>query len=334
MRLVLLSMLATGALVLGLAPAASAQATRTWVSGVGDDANPCSRTAPCKTFAGAISKSATGGVINALDPGGYGFVTITKAITIDGSGTNASVLTSGTNGIVINAPDNADVVLRNLDLTGMTYTFSGVNILRARSVRLDDVRISGYANAVNAPLSSSTPDLFVDISVNRAQIANNCATGVQLAPDAGHHGRLTLNDSTITGSNVALKVASGGEAWVTGSKLVLNNRGVQPAGGPIHSMCGNTVAGNADDGVFTDVLGCAGPSPTAGATAPMLCKIPKLNGKSKAKARAALTNAGCKAGKVSKKKARKAKKGKVLAQTIPAGTQVLAGTKVGFTVGK
>src|SRR5260221_13453148 len=64
----------------------SAQASRTWVSGVGDDANPCSRTAPCKTFAGAISKTAAGGEIDALDPGGFGAVTITKAITLDGGG--------------------------------------------------------------------------------------------------------------------------------------------------------------------------------------------------------------------------------------------------------
>src|SRR5947199_5368407 len=83
----------------------NAQATRTWVSGVGDDANPCSRTAPCKTFAGAISKTATGGEIDALDPGGYGAVTITKAITLDGGGGQvASILTSGaSNGIVVNA---------------------------------------------------------------------------------------------------------------------------------------------------------------------------------------------------------------------------------------
>src|SRR5436190_1293971 len=79
---------------------ARAQATRTWVSGVGDDANPCSRTAPCKTFAGAISKTAAGGEIDALDPAGYGGVTITKAITIDsGGGQVASILVSGTNGI-------------------------------------------------------------------------------------------------------------------------------------------------------------------------------------------------------------------------------------------
>src|SRR5436309_5110424 len=81
-----------------------AQATRTWVSGVGDDANPCSRTAPCKTFAGAISKTAAGGEIDALDPGGYGTVTITKAITIDGGGGQvAGILAAATNGIHVAA---------------------------------------------------------------------------------------------------------------------------------------------------------------------------------------------------------------------------------------
>src|SRR6478752_10655610 len=100
-RLVLSSIAMVAALFAATVPA-NAQATRTWVSGVGDDANPCSRTAPCKTFAGAISKTAVGGEINALDPGGYGTVTITKSITIDGGGGQvASILASGTNGIVI-----------------------------------------------------------------------------------------------------------------------------------------------------------------------------------------------------------------------------------------
>src|SRR6476620_6607568 len=95
------------------------QASRTWVSGVGDDANPCSRTAPCKTFAGAISKTAAGGEIDALDPGGYGVVTITKSITIDGgSGVVASILSTNTNAIVIAAGSGDSVVLRNLQING------------------------------------------------------------------------------------------------------------------------------------------------------------------------------------------------------------------------
>src|SRR5438876_2193224 len=83
----------------------AAQATRTWVSGVGDDANPCSRTAPCKTFAGAISKTASGGEINVLDPGGFGAVTITKPISIIADHVEAGVLVSGTNGIIVNVPN-------------------------------------------------------------------------------------------------------------------------------------------------------------------------------------------------------------------------------------
>jgi hypothetical protein len=98
------------------ATSANAQATRTWVSGVGDDANPCSRTAPCKTFAGAISKTAAGGEINCIDAGGFGAVTITKSMTIDCANVEAGVLVSGTNGIIVNAGVGG-VVTRRL-LTG------------------------------------------------------------------------------------------------------------------------------------------------------------------------------------------------------------------------
>src|SRR5271154_435508 len=95
--------------------AAHAQATRTWISGVGDDANPCSRTAPCKTWAGAISKTAAGGEIDALDPGGFGALTITKPITLDGGGGQvASVLVAGTNGITVAAGSGDAVIIRNL----------------------------------------------------------------------------------------------------------------------------------------------------------------------------------------------------------------------------
>src|SRR5439155_10570672 len=109
--------------------------TRTWVSGVGDDVNPCSRTAPCKTFAGAISKTAVNGEINCLDPGGFGAVTITKSITIDCHEIFASILHSGTNGV--NIPfDNftaagetkKTVRLRNLNFNGAVTGLVGINI--------------------------------------------------------------------------------------------------------------------------------------------------------------------------------------------------------------
>src|ERR1700710_2345245 len=102
MRRIALFAIALGfiAPLLAAAPA-NAQATRTWVSGVGDDANPCSRTAPCKTFAGAISKTAASGEIDCLDPAGFGTVTITKSMTLDCTATLGSILASGTIGISI-----------------------------------------------------------------------------------------------------------------------------------------------------------------------------------------------------------------------------------------
>src|SRR3954463_7082626 len=111
--------LALAIAALALPTAAFGQATRTWVSGVGDDANPCSRTAPCKTFAGAISKTAVKGEINCLDPGGFGGVTITKALTIKCHYTGGGVRVSGTNAIAVNAPSTDGAPLRGLDTTGL-----------------------------------------------------------------------------------------------------------------------------------------------------------------------------------------------------------------------
>src|SRR5687767_1616552 len=110
---------------LAFASIAQAQATRTWVSGVGDDVNPCSRTAPCKTYAGAISKTAKDGEISTLDPGGFGTVTITKSITINGGGGGqgyGSILAALTNGVIVNITDAADT---------------------RKSVRLDGLNING-----------------------------------------------------------------------------------------------------------------------------------------------------------------------------------------------
>src|SRR5687767_12037978 len=122
-------------LVFAFAVGAQAQATRTWVSGVGDDVNPCSRTAPCKTFAGAISKTAAGGEINAIDPGGFGAVTITKSITIDGAAQHSSILASATSGVIVNALSTDTITLRNLSINGAPPTqpgLRGVSILLAK----------------------------------------------------------------------------------------------------------------------------------------------------------------------------------------------------------
>src|SRR5258705_1285927 len=105
---------------------AQAQATRTWVSGTGDDANPCSRTAPCKTFNKAVSITAAGGEVNCLDPCGFGIATITRALTIDCANTQAGGLTSSGSGFIVNAGVSHVVVLAGLAILGTRTASHGI----------------------------------------------------------------------------------------------------------------------------------------------------------------------------------------------------------------
>ena len=135
---------------LALASLAHAQANRTWVSGVGDDANPCSRTAPCKTFAGAISKTVAGGEIDALDPGGFGEVTISKSITIDGTGVIAGILASVGNGVTINSKEKINLItvrLRGLAINGVGSGVNGINVVSANKVVIEDCVIDGFTGS-------------------------------------------------------------------------------------------------------------------------------------------------------------------------------------------
>jgi len=149
-------------IALAVPSSASAQATRTWVSGVGDDANPCSRTAPCKTFAGAISKTANGGEINCLDPGGFGGVTITKSLTIKCHYTEGGVLVANTNAIIISAATTDKVTLRGLDIngvgTGAQSSLVGVKIINAARVNLygnEIYRFQAGVDVVPAPATAN-----------------------------------------------------------------------------------------------------------------------------------------------------------------------------------
>jgi hypothetical protein len=134
------------AVLFSVSSLANAQATRTWVSGVGDDANPCSRTAPCKTFAGAISKTAASGEISVLDPGGFGVVTITKSITINGDGTLAGILNAGTTGVIVNAGANDVVYIRNVSINGAGTGLNGIRFLAGKALHVENCNIYGQGN--------------------------------------------------------------------------------------------------------------------------------------------------------------------------------------------
>jgi hypothetical protein len=181
--------------LLGVSSLASAQ-SRTWVSGVGNDANPCSRTAPCKTFAGAFSKTAAKGEINVLDPGGFGAVTITKAISIEGEGFTAGIAAGGTNGIIVNAGGSDVVTIRGVTLDGAGTGLNGIRILNASVVHIENCLIQNFVNrGIDVENSAGAVRVFVKDTI----IKNNFLGG---ASPAGNSGAVLIKPSG-TGSVIA-----------------------------------------------------------------------------------------------------------------------------------
>jgi len=213
---------AATAFLLASAPA-NAQATRTWVSGVGDDANPCSRTAPCKTFAGAISKTATNGKINCLDPGGFGAVTITKSIEIDCLQFPGGILSSLTNGVIVNAPAGSNVILRGIEIHGAGNGLNGVRVLAANNVTIDKCFFTAMTgNGVDVSLGAAGVANLVMLDTVITQTNN----GIALNATGGGTAIAHVRNSTIEKvAATGILLSAGSFATVSHSMLTGNTNG-------------------------------------------------------------------------------------------------------------
>ncbi|MEG9438836.1 right-handed parallel beta-helix repeat-containing protein [Edaphobacter sp. HDX4] len=258
MRVVSLKLSAVLVLTL-VASAANAQATRTWVSGVGDDANPCSRTAPCKTFAGAISKTAAGGEISVLDPGGFGTVTIAKALTINGEASLGGVLNSYVDGVVVAAGSSDVVVLKHLSINGSGTGLSGVRYISAGQVIVEDSFITG--ETVNGIVVASTGNANL---VVRNTNLNGGAAGIMVNPTSSpvnvslskvsitgfangvyaQSGNVDISDSVVTQNSGTGLLASGGTITALNDLLTGNGTAVQASGSGIANIDKSTISGN------------------------------------------------------------------------------------------
>jgi hypothetical protein len=228
--------------LLASAPA-HAQATRTWVSGVGDDANPCSRTAPCKTFAGAISKTAIEGEIDCLDPGGFGGITITKAITLNCSATLGSILVAGTNAITINAGAADKVILRGLQLQGLGPTGSpglvGIKILSAGVVAVENCVITQFSlQGISDARTTGNTRLMIVNTI----ITHNTSTGVSLV--AANPNNVVIDSSQMFDNLFGVGTATGNNVVVRRSVLSDNGTGVQADTGATVTVDNSSISGN------------------------------------------------------------------------------------------
>jgi len=260
---------------------AQAQATRTWVSGVGDDVNPCSRTAPCKTFAGAISKTAAKGEINCLDPGGFGSLTVTKSLTIDCEDTQGSILASSVTGVNINITTTAaadpvgTVRLRGLSINGAgscgvgcgTATgIRGVSVSNAntRAVKLfiDEVFIQNFT-AEGIFFNGPGGNLSVrNTSIVNTGFSGGQAAGIRVISTSAALIRAVLDNVNVTLNNDGARFEANTNAVIKNSTFAQNNNGiiVFPASlGPANVNIMDTIAdNNASSGVFAQGTGQSG----------------------------------------------------------------------------
>ena len=259
-----------GASAACLSGLAQAQATRTWVSGVGDDVNPCSRTAPCKTFAGAISKTAACGEINALDSAGYGAVTITKPMTIDGGATHASILASLVNGVVVNmngvtsfagCPAGAPrvVTLRNLSINGSGDGINGIRAIQVDELHVENVRIMGFrsAGAQQGNGIDFNPNVSAAMFISNSVITDNLNLGILVRPGGGTTASVQAKNVQLNQNGTGMFVSDNGFAAVTDSASsgnAMHGFQVFSSGAPASKLHldRTIVTGNGGSGVRTD----------------------------------------------------------------------------------
>jgi hypothetical protein len=238
-------------IVLSAATLMSGQAARTWVSGIGDDANPCSRTAPCKTWAAAFAQTQAGGEIDALDPGGFGPLTITKSITLDGGGGQVgSTLVSGTNGLVVAAGPNDTVSIRNLRINGVGAGVNGISFTSGKEMSIENCYIFGFlTNGVNISLSATGTAHIVNSLIKNI---GNCSgpscpsgngDGVFAATSAGKVFVNIVNSQIIASANNGVEAGSGSRISIDRSVISASgSNGIISDGSP----CGNVAIDRSD----------------------------------------------------------------------------------------
>lgn len=247
-----LNILAVAIFTLTVVSIAQAQATRTWVSGVGDDVNPCSRTAPCKTYAGAISKTAKDGEISTLDPGGFGAVTITKSITINGGNGGqgyGSILAALTTGVIINITDVNDirksVRLDWLNINGASSGIDGVRFVAGNALHVSNTLIDGFtSDGIEVTATNST------VVVENTRLRNCVGTGIRTNSTGI---KATVASSVITRNGVGVDIQNGTLASVYDSTVANNtSHGLQvaePTSGSNLNIVGTNISNNAGTGV-------------------------------------------------------------------------------------
>lgn len=232
MRRKTLTLIATFMLILAWTAVAQALPLQTYVSSTGNDANDCTQSTPCRTFSGAVPKTAVKGVITALDSSDYGFLTIDKALTIQAAPGVSAIIEGGrnTDAVTVNATATSVVALRNLQIISRSLAATkGIAINTVGTLHVENCLIAGFGDAgifgPNVCNESGCAQLYVTDTILRDNIAGMKIGSVKAAIEHcriehNHTGVLVqaqgdaiIRDSVLVGnSDVGLKAETFGSA--------------------------------------------------------------------------------------------------------------------------
>jgi hypothetical protein len=295
MKRIGLVMVAMGVMLLSLSAGTSgAQPRRVFVSATGNDANPCTRTQPCRSLDEGVTTVAGNGEVIILDSGNYGDVVIGKAVVIAAApGVYATIVQEGTEpGVTVNAPAGAIVVLRNLTIHRVPTGFGGTGI-RFNSgghLYVEDCVVEGsFANGVQAGAGGSfhltdskvrgaidedaieifggTKAYFSRVQVSGTALKGLEAAGAGVQVNIRESSFSTTGQGVIVGSGAVVTIensqfnahstalnASSGGEFRVSESVIANNGTAVGGGGTRISLGNNRLIGNGADGTFTSTV--------------------------------------------------------------------------------
>jgi hypothetical protein len=232
----------------------NAQAMRTWVSGVGNDTNPCSRTSQCRTFPAALSRTAAGGEISVLDPGGFGPVTLTKSISIVAVGAEGGINAAGVTGIIVNAAATDVVHIDGLVLEGMGTGTTGIRILGGATVHIRNCVIRGFQAGAGLGIDIA-PTAITEVFISNCAVSKN-GGGIRVRPTGSGRAQVFLDRVQLENNQKTALGAEGENAIVrlNASVITGNETGIDVARGSVISFGNNAIAGNRTDGAPSQVI--------------------------------------------------------------------------------
>jgi hypothetical protein len=256
-----------------------AQPARVFVGALGSDSNPCTFAQPCRTFQHAHDTVAAGGEIDVLDPAGYGILTISKAISIQGHGFAGIAATGGNTAITINAGPSDKINLRGLLIDGVGTRSDGIVFNSGASLNVQDCLIRNFVGgygifffpttaAVLSVSNTIISDIGYGLSVTNITSAPVTATldtvglfnlsGIAVNVDAaGASTNVTIAGSVIANSDIGVFAGGGYAAAVLIRDSVVSNNstGLEAFDGGTIRVTEMVVTGNgtgllADGGVI------------------------------------------------------------------------------------